>query len=719
MTSRGEFHFLLDCKTTKVRAISLARAQNLANMKIDTVRDLLENYPRRYIDLSNTKTVLEAPIGEFTTIVGSVDEIKEKQTSKRMHILEVSIFDGTGILIATWFRQPWLAAKFERGMRVAFSAKLTFDYGFKRMSSPYIAYLGEPNQPQQSLPQMISVHPTTEGISTTWMRRFIANALEQIVDIKDTLPAPLRARYSLMSKKAALRAIHFPDNDKELQQARKRLAYEEVLRLQIEMMRRRSHEIQDAPPIEHASGQYTQMLREALPFTLTSEQEQAIADISNDMQTTKSMNRMLLGDVGTGKTIVAAFALALSADSNMQAAMMAPTEVLARQYADKIGELFDAIGISWGILTGSTNADQRKELLQAAENGSLQVLFGTHALIEPTVIFKNLSLVIIDEQHRFGVNQRAALRMKGDGCDLLVMTATPIPRTLALTLYGDLETSYIRTRPGNVVPTQTQIVSRNSRGRAYDAIKDALKQGRQAYIICPLIGVTREDRAKRAEDGSLTESLVQGSDISDPKAAEIEAERLQREVFINYKVGLLTGRLSSKEKQDVMDSFNAGDIDVLVATTVIEVGVDVPNATMMMIEDAERFGLSQLHQLRGRVGRGQYPGSVFLVADPSKDDTELQTRLDAFANTTDGFELAEIDLKVRHEGDVLGSRQHGAKSLKLVNVIDDAELIAAAHKDAIELLDADPNLELPDHALLKEDIARVFLDVDDTAGKGA
>ena len=719
MTSRGDSDFLLDCDVGKIRAVSPARAKNLSKLGISTVRGLLENYPRRYIDLSNVETAARAPIGQFVTVVGTVDEVVEKQPRRRLHILEVSVFDGTGVIIATWFRQPWMAAKFERGMRVAFSGKVAFEYGFKRMANPYVAFLGEPGQEQTRLVQMLAVHPATEGISTTWMRRFIANALEQTADMSDPLPVALRLKHKLIGKKAALRQIHFPENRTQMLQARKRLAYEEVLCLQIEMMRLRRAETRDGEPTVHVPGQRMDELRAQLPYTLTSEQEQAIADIVDDMTAPRSMNRMLLGDVGTGKTIVAAFALALSADSGCQAAMMAPTEVLARQYASKLGPLFDAAHISWGILTGATDPEERERLLEEAQDGTLQVLFGTHALIEPTVNFARLSLVIIDEQHRFGVNQRAALRMKGPGCDLLVMTATPIPRTLALTLYGDLETSYIRTRPGNVQPTHTELISRDARGRAYEAIKEALARGRQAYVICPLVGLTRERRAERIEDGSLLASLASGSDISDPKAAEEEAARLQRDVFVGYRVGLLTGRMSAEEKQRAMDAFNVGDIDVLVATTVVEVGVDVPNATMMLIEDAERFGLSQLHQLRGRVGRGEHPGTVFLVADPGKDDVDMRARLDAFVSTTDGFELAEADLRTRHEGDVLGSRQHGAETLKLVNVIDDAQLIACAHADALEILDADPDLVAAEHKALDADIERTFANLDETTSRGA
>lgn len=577
MSSRGDSDFLLDRDVDKVRAVSPARAKNLAKMGIRTVRDLLGNYPRRYVDLSNVETAARAPIGQFVTVTGTVDEVVEKQPRRRLHILEVSIFDGTGIIMATWFRQPWMSAKFERGMRVAFSGKVTFEYGFKRMNSPYVAFLGEPGQGEARPAQMIAVHPTTEGISTTWMRRFIANALEQTRRYRGSV-ARLSAACVMDSSARRWRCATYTFQRIAHRCSRRASAwpYEEVLRLQIEMMRLRRAETLDAAPTVHVPGRRVESLRAQLPFALTDEQESAIADIEADMCAERSMNRMLLGDVGTGKTIVAAFALALSADSGCQAAMMAPTEVLARQYASRLGPLFDAADISWGILTGATPPEERERLLGAAAEGSLQVLFGTHALIEPKVSFAHLSLVIVDEQHRFGVNQRAALRMKGPGCDLLVMTATPIPRTLALTLYGDLDTSYIRIRPGNVTPTRTELVSRDARGRAYEAMREALSQGRQAYVICPLVGLSRESRAERAEDGTLFSSLAQGSDISDPRAAEQEAARLQREVFSGYHVGLLTGRMSAAEKQEVMDAFNEGSIDVLVATTVVEVGVDVP-----------------------------------------------------------------------------------------------------------------------------------------------
>lgn len=717
MPPRADCDKLLDEPVVRVRAVSANRAKLLSKMGIESVRDLLTCFPNRYIDLTAVYPIAAAPLGQTVTVIGTVDEVTRKQPRPRLDILEVGLVDETGVILGVWFRQPWMASRFEKGMRVALSGKVTFDYGFKRMNSPFVEVLG-PGGERENV-GLIPVHPATEGLSSTWMRRFIANALEQCADCHDPLPASLRAARGLVNRKRALRDIHFPATEQTREQARHRLAYEEALRLQLVMLARRAAETAGAKPFMQRAGAYAHALGEQLPFTLTDEQRAAIRDIAQDMAADRCMNRMLLGDVGTGKTAVAAFALAIAADAGHQGAMMAPTEVLARQYAAKLGPLFDACGMSWGILTGSTVAAERAELLDALSHGGVDVVFGTHALIEPDVVFSDLSLVVIDEQHRFGVRQRAALREKGPGSDLLVMTATPIPRSLALTLYGDLSTSYIRTRPVSRPETTTQVVSRDARGVAYDAIRAALAQGRQAYIICPLVGLSREQRARRSESGEMQLSLSGRGDISDPKAAEEEAQFLARKVFPQYTVGLLTGHMGATEKRMVMDAFHDREIDVLVATTVVEVGVDVPNATVMMVEDAERFGLSQLHQLRGRVGRGEYPGQVFLVADPGKDDTDAQARMDALVSTNDGFALAEADLKARREGDVLGSRQHGAETLKLVNVVDDAELIALAHDDALRILADDPALSHDEHTALARELETVFSRYDDSASEGA
>ncbi len=514
-----------------------------------------------------------------------------------------------------------------------------------------------------------------------WLRRLVSNALEDYADVPDHLPVDVRLERGLMSYAAALHQIHFPDDSASAQAARRRLAFDELLVLQLGLARRKHSLTREHAGISHTlGGTALTRLGESMPFTLTDDQQRAVDEILADMSSPRPMNRMLLGDVGTGKTLVAAHALCAAVDTSMQAAMMAPTEVLAIQYAEKLGPLLDSAGVSWALLTGSITASERRTILEAAARGDLGVLFGTHALLEQSVTIKRLSLAIVDEQHRFGVGQRLGLRAKGAAADLLVMTATPIPRSLALTLYGDLDTSYLRTRPdtaGGNVSVTTRLVSRAGRDKAYDRVREEVRRGHQAYIVCALV-----------EEGEV-----------EAKAATREAERLRSEVFPSLRVALLTGRMRPAEKAATMREFRDGLIDVLVSTTVIEVGVDVPNATLMIVENAERFGLAQLHQLRGRIGRGTHPGEFLLFSDARTD--ESRERMQAIASTTDGFELAEHDLRLRGEGQLLGARQHGMPELRLASIITDTDLLDAARADASALVAEDPHLSQPVHSPLR------------------
>ena len=696
----------LDKPVTQLRHISAARAKLLAQLDIFSVRDLLASYPFRYIDLSNSVTCDQAQIGQMVSITGTIKRIKHTTPRPKLDIIEIALTDGHGVILGVWFRQPWILKKISEGARVVLSGKVTYDYGFKRIISPYLEVLD--NAENTSMPRMIPVYHCVGGLTSSWMRRYVSTALEQCADIHDFLPPNVRKKHSLVNKKAALRSIHFPHFPKEQAAARKRLAYEEIFLLQLLMLRRKIVELEGEKAIEHKQGKAYKSLKEILPFELSEEQNAAICDITSDMQSKHIMNRMLLGDVGCGKTIVSAFALAMCADSKKQAAVMAPTEVLARQYGTSIGHFLDECGITWTTLTGATSAQKRTEICKRLQNGDLDVLFGTHALLQKDVVFKDLSLCVIDEQHRFGVNQRSILRKKGPGSDLLVMSATPIPRTLALTLYGDLETSFIHKRPMSLAPVETIHISHQERFRAYEEIKQAIGRGEQAYIICPLVGSRTTSRDNTQENENLQFlDYSKGQDYSDLKAAENEAKFLAEKVFTNSCVGLLTGRIKAPKKQEVMNDFRDGKIDVLVATTVVEVGVDVPNATVMMIEDAQRFGLSQLHQLRGRVGRGKKPGKVFVVADPKKGEEEIAERLKMFVTCTDGFKLAEADLHIRHEGNVLGVQQHGYSILKLTDIVADKELINQAHNDACALLEDDSKLEASQHFALRKELERL------------
>ena len=708
----------LDESVGRVRLVSPARARALEALGVRTVRDLVTHFPRRYIDLSRRETVASAAIGEQCTVEGTVHEIKLKRPKPKLPLVEITLVDGTGTLMVTAFRQPWLMDQVRAGMRIAVAGKLEFNYGFKRMTNPYLEALEGAEGAAAGM--VIPVHPATEKLSAAWVRRLVGNALTQVAGLYDPLPLELRAKYRLMSRGAALAAIHFPRSMDEASEARRRLVYEELLFLELMLMEEGRERAEGCEPVRHVTdGPRLTALAAALPWELTDEQKAARDDILAALAAPATANHLLLGDVGTGKTVVAAHALAAAADTGGQALLMAPTEVLARQHGKSLGPLFDQAGISWGVLTGSTPPAEREAVLARVAAGEVDVLVGTHALLEDDVRPRRCTLAVIDEQQRFGVDQRAKLLAKGEAPDALYLTATPIPRSLALALFGNLTLSYIRRRPHDTSARTTKVVAKQERGRAYDAALAALARGEQVYVVCPLVGASAEERdakaGKRAgREGDEDEYAYAAISIEDDAdldggnvaAAEREAAFLQQKTFVDWKVELLHGRLPAAEKQDVMARFRAGETQVLVATTVIEVGVDVPNATVMIVEDADRFGLSQLHQLRGRVGRGEKPGEVYLVS-ASRTDAALR-RLAAMETTDDGYELAAYDLSLRREGDILGNRQHGASGLKLVNVMRDGAVIEAAHADAAAILEEDPNLELPAHRALAREVRIVY-----------
>lgn len=713
----------LDAPVTSVRMVSPKRAQALGKLGVASVRDLLSNYPRRYIDMSQVSTIAAARIGESCTMKVGVHEVKLKKPKPRLALTEVTVVDETGVLIITAFRQPWLADQLKAGMTVAISGKVEFNYGFKRMTNPYIEVLDDGGADFHGM--IVPVHPSTGAIKAGMMRRLVQNALEETEGALDPLPVALRAKYRLMSRKDALSCIHFPHSMDEQIQARRRLAYEEVLLLELMLMQDGKRRSEGRVPAVHTvDGPHMTALSEAVPFKLTDEQLQARDDILAKMAAPETANHLLLGDVGTGKTIVSAFALAAVADSGSQALFMAPTEILARQHYANLGPLLDAAGVSNAVLTGSTSAEDRATVLESLADGRLDVLFGTHALLEDDVVCNDCTLVVIDEQQRFGVDQRAALLAKGACPDALYLTATPIPRSLALALFGNLSLSYIKERPHTTAPRKTFVHTLSDKGEAYDAALAACGRGEQVYVVCPLIGEKRPDAPAKGSEGQDDEDVYEFASIAiedesdmlggNVRAAEDEAAFLQAKVFVDYEVGIVHGKLPAAEKQEVMDRFRAGEISVLVATTVIEVGVDVPNATVMIVEDADRFGLSQLHQLRGRVGRGTLPGEMHLISG-TRSETALE-RLSAMERTDDGFELAAYDLSLRREGDILGNRQHGASLLKLVNVIRDGGLIGAAHDDAAAILEEDPGLESDQYKALAREARVVYRSAQEVVG---
>ncbi len=676
-----------------LRYVSGQRQKALERLGLLRVRDVLLHLPHRYLDFTNVTSIAYADVGMDATIVGVVDRIQLKTPRRNMQIVELSVVDSTGVIIASFFKQPWLAKQIHQGDAIALSGKVTFAFGFKQMRSPFHEVIGSGDEPM-SYARLLPVHPVGEGLSASWMRRIVSAALHDKGDVCDPVPSELTARLGLMSFARALREIHYPASLVSAEQARRRLAYDELLTLQLALLTRQRVTLEDITPYVHrVDGPHKQALQKTLPFELTDEQRVAVDEILGDMASEQVMNRLLLGDVGTGKTVVAMMAIAAVADSGNQAAVMAPTSVLARQYAEKLGGLLDEAGITWALITGATPAAERARMSEAVAKGEICCVFGTTALLSDDMEFARLSLVVIDEQHRFGVNQRLALRRKGSAADLLTMTATPIPRTLALSVYGDLSCSRIRHRPRAGAGITTKVVAPQSVDLAFGAIRDAVAAGHQAYVICPL--VDERDDGKDLDD--VPERSRSGA--KQLHAATSTMQELERSAFRGMRLALLTGRMSADEKDAVMVRFRSGDVDVLVATTVVEVGVDVPNATAMLVYDADRFGLATLHQLRGRVGRGDVAGTVYLEC-AAKKGTPARERLAALEATSDGFELAELDLKLRREGEVLGYRQHGGATLSVCDLDSDEDLVVAAHEDARAIARDDPTLSGPMHAAL-------------------
>ena len=698
----------LDEDVSRLKYVSGAREEALRRLGIKTVEDLFLHIPHRYLDFSHAYCIEDAPLGEVCTVVGTVDRVTDKPRA-RVRVTEVSLVDETGVLQVAFFKQPWIARQLKRGDRLAVMGKVEFAYGFKQMASPHF----EKADGSGSYGAILPVHYLSEGLSAAWMRRIVSAALESFGCTADPLPARLRTRRGLMSAARTYRSIHFPNTLGEKGLARRRLAYEETLLLQLALRLRNDANLLDVHPYAHVVGTHVDALRAALPFALSDEQDVAVDEILADMANgERVMNRLLLGDVGTGKTAVASFGLAASADTGTQACVMAPTSVLAQQYAVKCGPLLEAAGITWALLTGATPAQERASITDGLRTGGLTVLFGTQAVLSEDVVFRSLSLVVIDEQHRFGVNQRNALRAKGPGADLLVMTATPIPRTLALSVYGDLDTSIIRHRPVPGAGVKTKVLTDASRDIAYGAVREALAAGQQAYVICPLVEAS--DKADDLEDVPGLQRDEDGR-VKVPVPLHdcaTEAERLGH-VFRDARIAVLHGRMGGRDKDETIGRYRAGEIDILVSTTVIEVGVDVPRATVMVIENGERFGLATLHQLRGRVGRGSLSGSCFVMTHAKGNGARsaAQDRLEALEKSSDGFSLAEMDLRLRHEGEILGLRQSGGVSLRFVDLESDTDLIEWAHRDAQELLRYARSLDATATLPLRHEVIRRYGDV--------
>jgi ATP-dependent DNA helicase RecG len=647
-------------------------AAALEALELATVGDVLWHLPR---DRREGATIAQLQVDQTATVVVEVRSITTRAVrSRRMKpLVEATVADGTGVMKATFFNQPWLATRYPAGTRLALHGKYQGRNRFRVQEHRTTDEVG-------GAAGAVAVYPASEGITSSELHALVAAHRAEVADVVEPLPAAVRVRERLPDRPGALDAVHFGGAPDWSEEGRRRLAFDELLLVQLLFWRRRARQAVTPAPVLDQPGSLTERwLRDVLPFAPTDDQRQALTDVDHDLARTHPMQRLLMGEVGSGKTVVALYALLRAVEHGMQAALMAPTETLAEQHFATIAKLMPGELVPVALLTGSTPAARRADVLAKLASGELGLVVGTHALIEPAVEFDRLAVVVVDEQHRFGVRQRAALDRKGfagTAPHVLHMTATPIPRTLRLLGYGELDHTVIRQLPGGRKPIQTFVASTDrERERAYERVREDLRAGRQAFVVCP---------------------LVEESEALQARAATHEFERLKTTEFADFRVVLLHGQMRPKEKQEAMAAFAAGGADVLVATSVIEVGIDVPNATVMLVENAERYGISQLHQLRGRIGRGGH-ASVCILFGPKE-----AARMKALAEHADGFALAEIDLELRKEGELIGTRQSGLGEFEVARMPGDEDLLDRARSAAEALLAADPELEAPEHALLAE-----------------
>lgn len=675
-----------------IRGVGRVVAERLAALDLHTIEDLLYHFPHRYDDYTLLRPINRLSFGEQVTIIGTIWETRLRR-ARNLKLVESVIADGTGRIQATWFNQPWLAEKLKAGQQIVLSGTVDQYLGRPVFQNPAWEPLEmEPLRTRRIVP----VYPLTQGISAQKMREIMKRTVAEFArHVPDPLPDPLRKDLGFYKLPKALKQIHFPDKQENIHRARQRIAFDELFLLQLGMLgMRRDWQAVPGLPIP-LDARALERFFEGLPFLLTRAQQRVIAEIAADMREGVPMNRLLQGDVGSGKTVVAAAAMVLVVQAGYQAAMMAPTEILAEQHYQGIKQMLAGMDINVTLLTGSTSAAERTQIYEGISNGTAQVVLGTHALIQENVQFRHVALAIIDEQHRFGVDQRKALRDKGTSSvegngatqpnpHLLVMSATPIPRSLALSIYGDLDLSILDELPPGRQEIKTRWLRPSERERAYAFVRGQCEQGRQAFIICP---------------------LVEESDKIVAKSAVEEHARLQEQVFPDLKLGLLHGRMKAAEKEEAMRAFSAGETNILVATSVIEVGIDIPNSTVMLIEGANRFGLAQLHQFRGRVGRGEHQSYCLLLADAISEDAEQ--RLEALEQTNDGFFLAEKDLEIRGPGEFLGRQQSGLPELHLASLTDMA-LLEVAREQAQLLFREDPLLEAPEHELMSQQVEAMW-----------
>ena len=685
----------LHAPVTKIRGIGEKQAKNLEKLNVFTIKDLLYLFPRRYDDYSQLKSIQQLRYGEEVTILAKVVDMKSQRTGRGKLISEVIVSDATGMLRLIWFNNAYLERNLKVGMFITISGKVEASSGRLAMFHPDYESV---DQQQLNTNRIVPVYPLSRQITQRWLRKTQFNVVKFWADrVPEFLPDAVRESAQLVPLQEALIQIHFPDTEELLHSAQRRFAFDEIFLLQLGVIRqKRQWQGLTGTAFSVSEAWLTERLR-GLPYALTNAQLKAVTEIRKDVSSPHPMNRLLQGDVGSGKTIVAVIGMSIVIEGGAQAALMAPTGILAEQHYRTILRLLSEGGAQQAaflapeeirLLTGDTGTADRREILKGLQSGAVKLLVGTHALIEDPVSFRNLQMVVVDEQHRFGVQQRAALRAKGENPHLLVMTATPIPRSLQLTVFGDLDVSVMDEMPAGRLPIQTRIIYPYERHRVYELIEEQVQAGHQAFIIYP---------------------LVEQGENEEVKAAVEEQQRLQAEAFPHLKVGLVHGRMKPVDKDAVMLAFRNKEYDILVSTSVVEVGVDIPNATMMVIEGANRFGLAQLHQFRGRVGRGD--AQSFCILIPDSDSAAENERLTVMTQTNDGFVLAEKDLQQRGPGDFLGTRQAGFVDLKMANLAD-VRLIQKARAIAEQVLEKDPDLEADENQALRRAVENFWPSAD-------
>ncbi|MCC6685745.1 MAG: ATP-dependent DNA helicase RecG, partial [Fimbriimonadaceae bacterium] len=663
-----------------VKGVGPKLAPLFSKLGIETARDLLFHFPRRYEDRRHLPPIREARPGNHVTVRGMITHVESRPTRGRAAPVKCILNDGTGQIVLVWFNQPWIAKKLRETTGEIIAYGLVKDGGHAcEIHSPEWEVI-DPDEEADGFTRIVPVYGLTESLMQRSVRRVVSQAINSYADLlEETLPVSIRKAQGLPGVGWAVRRMHQPESPEDIAQARHRIAFDEFLAIQLMVQMRRAA-TQQEPGIKFEwGGNLKDELPQILPFELTGAQQRVVREIWGDMRKGHPMNRLVQGDVGSGKTAVAACAILAAARSGYQSALMAPTEILAEQHAMSLARLFEPLGLKVQLMLGKQKATEKRRAIEQIESGAAQVIVGTHAIIQEGVNFAKLGLVIIDEQHRFGVLQRLALRQKSDLVpNVLVMTATPIPRTLSMTVYGDLDVSVIDEMPPGRKPIKTHWKMAKSRETVYESVSKLLTEGRQAYFVCPMITESEKLQTQAAVDLRY---------------------RLSSGAFSEFRVGLLHGQMKPAEKESVMDLFRKHELDVLVSTVVIEVGVDVPNATVMVIEDANRFGLSQLHQIRGRVGRGDQQSYCILIADATTD--EARDRLEVMVSTQDGFKIAEEDMRLRGPGDMLGTRQSGNLDLRVADLIQDLKVLEEAKQVAADIIATDPHLERAENVRLR------------------